>query len=53
MNENENPTPTTQDQELVEKYLDEFGGSLGPEPANFVAWLRANYFVDADHKSWF
>ena len=52
MNENANPTPTTQDHELVEKYLEETG-KANAEGADFVAWLRTNYFVDAEHESWF
>lgn len=44
--------PTDQDRKLVEKYLEETGRASA-EGAEFAAWLRANYYVDAEHEGWF
>lgn len=43
-------TSTSDDVALVARYVEETGKPAeGPE---FVAWIRANYLVDADHESW-
>lgn len=43
--------PTNQDRKLVEKYVEETGRPAeGPE---FAAWLRTNWWVDAEHESWY
>lgn len=43
---------TDQDRKLVEKYLEETGRASA-EGADFAAWLRTNWWVDAEHESWY
>jgi len=44
--------PTDQDRKLVEKYVEETGRASA-EGADFAAWLRTNFWVDAEHGSWY
>ena len=46
------PEPTKQDIDLVEKYMEETGRSFAAG-AEFAAWLRTNYWIDAEHESWY
>ena len=52
MPEKQPPEPTKQDRMLVEKYLEETGRATA-EGADFVAWLRSNYWIDAERESWY
>lgn len=44
--------PTKQDLEIVEKFMEETGKTWVP-PAEFAAWLRTNWWIDAEHESWY
>ena len=43
-------TPTAQDVELANEFRLKYDN---PTFEGFAAWLRANYYVDAEHKRWF
>ena len=44
--------PTKQDLKMVEKFMEETGRAWVP-PAEFAAWLRTNWWIDAEHESWY
>ena len=47
---NDEIKPTEQDVELAAEFKRTHENGTLEE---FAAWLRSNYFVDSEHKSWF